>query len=104
IMTGRARKHRVVSSPQVAPGVPPAATHLVGDILDQYPYLLETFLTFGFRPLANPLFRPTVARFVTIEQACWQVGWDLARFLERLNGTIEKKTGERLPLQMLSSN
>jgi hypothetical protein len=104
IMMGRARLRTIASSAQLAPGMPVLAVHLVGDVLDHYPYLLETFLSCGFRPLANPLFRRTVARFVTIEQACRQVGVDVASFLEALNGTIAKHTGARLALPVLALN
>jgi hypothetical protein len=104
IMMGRARRRAITPSAQVSPGMPVLAVHFVGDVLDHYPYLLETFLTYGFRPLANPLFRRTVARFVTIQQACRQVGVDVAQFLEALNGTIAKQTGARLALPILSLN
>src|SRR5262249_22615414 len=105
IMLGRARTHSAVaSSSHVLPGTPLVATHLVAEVLDQYPYLLETFLTFGFRPLANPLFRRTVARFVTIEQACRHVDVDVNLFLESLNAFIAKESGARLPLHVLSAN
>jgi len=104
IMIGRARIRAVAASAPVIPGEPIRAVHLVGDVLDHYPNLLDTFLKFGFRPLVNPLFRRTVARFVTIEQACRRVGVDLNPFLEALNAFIAKERGERLPLPMLSAN
>jgi hypothetical protein len=104
IMMGRARSRPVVASTPLAAGMPITAAHLVGDVLDRYPYLLETFLMHGFRPLANPLFRRTVARFVTIEQACRQVGVDRAVFLETLNAAIAKQSGARLGLPVLSVN
>jgi len=105
IMTGRART-RLVPAPsvQVSEGMPILAAHRVGDILNHYPHLLETFLAFGFRPLANPLFRRTVARFVTIEQACRQVGVDVNPFLEALNGSIAKQPRARLALPIVSLN
>jgi hypothetical protein len=104
IMTGRARLRTIASSAQLAPGMPVLAVHLVGDVLDHYPYLLEAFLSYGFRPLANPFFRRTVARFVTISQACRQVGVDVAPFLETLNGAVAKHTSARLALPVLSLN
>jgi len=42
----------------------------VGDVLERYPATLEIFLRHGFTPLSNPLLRKTLARAVTIEQAC----------------------------------
>jgi hypothetical protein len=105
IMSGRART-RVVPATRVsvAPGMPILAAHLVGEVLDQYPYLLDTFLSYGFRPLANPLFRRTVARFVTIEQACRRMDVDLNQFLNAINGVIFKESGERLSLPVLSEH
>jgi hypothetical protein len=105
VMIGRARTRLIPAPPaRVVPGTPLVAAHRVGDVLDHYPNLLETFLSFGFRPLANPLLRRTVARFVTIEQACRQVGVDVNRLLEVLNGAVAKDTGKRLPLPVLSVN
>jgi hypothetical protein len=105
IMSGRARTRMAVASPtKIKPGAPLVATHVVGEALDRYPYLLDTFLSFGFRPLANPLFRRTVARFVTIEQACRRMDVDLNRLLHALNGAIAKETGGRLALSVLSVN
>jgi hypothetical protein len=104
VMAGSPRTRPVASSVRVSNGMPVLAVQLVGDVLDHYPYLLETFLTFGFRPLANPLLRRTVARFVTIEQACRQVGVEVNPFLEAVNGTIAKQSGARLALPVLSKN
>jgi hypothetical protein len=109
IMIGRART-RPAGIPSaraelaVTSGMPLVAAHRVGDVLDHYPYLLDTFLSFGFRPLANPLFRRTVARFVTMEQACRQVDVDIGRLLDALNKAIAKDKGERLPLPVLTAN
>jgi hypothetical protein len=102
IMTGRTRSARSQSSTQVSLDLPLLATHTVGDVLDRYPFLLDTFLRFGFRPLANPVMRRTVARFVTIGQACRRVGVDIDQFLDALNRDIPKETSKRLSLPMLS--
>jgi hypothetical protein len=104
IMMGRAPARATVPEVKLAPGTPILTSHRVGDVLNCYPYLLDTFLAFGFRPLANPLFRRTVARFVTIEQACRQVGVDSGEFLQALNATIAKQTGARMELPELSLN
>jgi hypothetical protein len=42
----------------------------VADVLDRYPQTLEVFIEHGFSPLRNPVLRKTMARAVTIEQAC----------------------------------
>jgi hypothetical protein len=61
------------------------ATHLVGDVIAGHPELLPIFQAFGFRPLANPLLRRTLARRVTIAQACRLVGVNERELLAALN-------------------
>lgn len=56
----------------------------VGDILADYPQSLPIFLRHGFSPLANPVLRKTMARVVTVEQACRREGVDLAELLTEL--------------------
>jgi len=46
----------------------------VAEILQRYPQTLEVFLRHGFRPLQNPVLRRTMARVVTLEQACRREG------------------------------
>jgi hypothetical protein len=106
IMMGRARTSTSVTgnAASVVSGMPLVATHRVGNVLDHYPYLLDTFLSLGFRPLANPFLRRTVARFVTLEQACRQVGVDVDHLLETLNAAIAKEKGERISLPVLAAN
>jgi hypothetical protein len=72
------------SSPPVVEGVITASDH-VSVILDRYPVLLDTFLTFGFRPLSNPLLRRMMARHVTLAAACRHMEVDLETFLATLN-------------------
>jgi hypothetical protein len=84
VMAGRARYRRSVAVSYV-PGTPIEAGHLVGEVLERYPELLETFLAHGFRPLANPLLRKTVARHVSIGQACRQLGRESKEVIEALN-------------------
>jgi hypothetical protein len=61
------------------------ASDRVSVILDRHPVLLDTFLTFGFRPLANPLLRRMMARHVTLAAACRHLDVDLETFLAALN-------------------
>jgi hypothetical protein len=84
VMAGRARYRLSVTVPYV-PGTPIEAGHAVGEVLDRHPDLLETFLALGFRPLANPLLRKTVARHVSIGQACRQLGREKGEVVEALN-------------------
>jgi hypothetical protein len=60
----------------------------VADVLDRQPDLLPVFLEFGFRPLAHPVLRRTVARGVTVAFACRIAGADLGTFLAALNARI----------------
>jgi hypothetical protein len=64
---------------------PPIASETrVGDLLAAYPDLLPVFVRNGFAPLANPILRRTVARSVSVAQACRMHGVDLPRFLGQL--------------------
>ncbi len=56
----------------------------VAEVLAHYPQSLQIFLRHGFGPLANPVLRKTMARVVTIEQACRREGVDLAELLGEL--------------------
>ena len=64
--------------PPIAPGT------MVGDLLIAYPGLLPVFVVGGFAALANPVLRRTLARGVSIAQACRMHGVDLEAFLGRL--------------------
>jgi hypothetical protein len=57
----------------------------VGQILDRYPALLETFLQYGFTMLTNPQLRGSIARVVTVDRACRRMGVDDEQFLAELN-------------------
>ncbi|HSQ19635.1 MAG TPA: DUF1858 domain-containing protein [Blastocatellia bacterium] len=61
-----------------------AAQTRVADVLRSYPQALDIFLKYGFTPLSNPVLRRTMARVVTIEQACRREGVDLDRLLAEL--------------------
>lgn len=61
-----------------------AAQTRVADVLRRYPQALDVFLKYGFTPLSNPILRRTMARVVTIEQACRREGVDLDRLLAEL--------------------
>ena len=57
----------------------------VADVLARYPQSLAVFLQNGFSPLANPVLRRTMARVITIEQACRREGVNLDDFLQELS-------------------
>jgi hypothetical protein len=85
------------------PGSPITAAHRVGELLDAQPALLDTFLTLGFRPLANPLLRRTVARRVTVGQASRHLGRDEQEVLAALNRAVGLPVKQTLSLPVLSN-
>jgi hypothetical protein len=56
----------------------------VGDVLSRYPESLDIFVRHGFTPLRNPVLRKTMARVITIEQACRREGVDMNELLNDL--------------------
>lgn len=70
----------------------------VADVLDQYPQTLQIFVEHGFSPLRNPVLRQTMARVVTIEQACRREGaalHELLRDLRRVANNSEHPNATR---------
>jgi hypothetical protein len=82
-MAGRASAR--ISAASYVPGTAIAPDHVVGEVLDRHPELLATFLDLGFRPLASPVLRATVARHVSIGQACRQLGLNAEEVVATLN-------------------
>jgi uncharacterized protein involved in response to NO len=70
----------------------------VADVLTHYPQSLQIFLRHGFTPLSNPVLRRTMARVVTVEQACRREGVNLAELLSELRSVeiSEKPTNSEL--------
>ncbi len=79
---------------QTAPAAPSEkprkieASTRVGPLVDAAPELLPVFLKYGFAPLANPVFRKTIGRGVTISQACAMHGVDAQTLLDELNAAF----------------
>lgn len=61
----------------------------VGAVLIRYPQSLPVFLQRGFTPLRSPVMRKTMARAITIEQACRRERVDLAGLLDELRVIAE---------------
>jgi hypothetical protein len=101
VMAGRARYRPSITVPYV-PGAPIEAGHTVGEVLERHPEMLETFLALGFRPLANPLLRKTVARHVSIGQACRQIGRETKEVVEALNRQCSASPRKARPLPVVS--
>lgn len=107
VMAGRARLRAAGAGTEFTPlaaDAPIVAGNLVGDVLDRYPGLLDTFLSFGFKPLAYAVFRNTVARRVTIARACRTLDVDPGRLLHALNRERDKQSGGRVSLPVLAAN
>jgi hypothetical protein len=61
----------------------------VGEVLARYPQSLEIFVRRGFSLLRNPVLRKTMARAITIEQACRREGVDLVGLMFELKQVAE---------------
>ena len=79
-----------VETSRVAWLPPVAAATKVGDLLLAYPGLLPVFVSHGFTALANPVLRRSVARQVSLGQACRMHGVDLERFLRELSDAARR--------------
>jgi len=65
----------------------------VGALLKAYPELLPVFVSNGFAGVANPVLRRTLARSVSVGQACRMHGVDLDQFLGQLVGARARLRG-----------
>ena len=61
------------------------ATDYVAMVLDDEPRLLNIFLEAGFTTLASGYARRTMARVVTLRQACRRMAVDELQFVAKLN-------------------
>lgn len=68
---------------------------IVASVLEAHPELMDTFVSFGFRQLLNPVLRLTVARKTTLRLACGMRGVDEAEFLRALNDRLKNPGGGR---------
>ena len=99
IMSGRVRLRPPCNSAQPYKiGMPIEPDHRVGDVLEACPELLDRFVALGFQPLANPLLRRTLARVVTVGEACRRQGLNTAEVLAALNRDRPNRSDSRHPL------
>ena len=73
--------------------IPIAASTKVGELLSAYPTLLPVFVGHGFTALANPILRNTLARQVSLSQACRMHGVDLEDFMKELAEATAQRAG-----------
>jgi hypothetical protein len=109
IMTGRVRAANSTDASGsdrkvLAPSAPITPANIVGEVLDQHPELLQVFLSFGFKPLSNPLLRRTLASNITIQQACRLLGHDANALTQALNAACPGRAPQRYELPVLSTH
>jgi hypothetical protein len=105
IMAGRARVRRAVNRSLQNDAIETRSirsSDTPGRVLEHFPALLPTFEAHGFSALANPQLRATLARVVTIEQACRRMGVKLDEFLAALNRARDAQSDRRADLPMVS--
>jgi hypothetical protein len=103
IMAGHVQAGPPAAGDVYRPGDTIRAGHIVGQVLEHHPSLLDAFLSFGFKPLASSWLRQTLARRVTIGQACRLVGVNAEALLARLNEEHAcHGKNRRKPLHVLS--
>lgn len=70
----------------------------VSAVLEDEPRLLETFLAAGFSQLTSAYARRTMARVVTLRQACQRMGVNQQEFVDQLNLARTRLRTLELPL------
>lgn len=85
----RVMSGRIKTSTELHAEVPHAGSigpqSTVAAVLDRYPVLIEIFVAHGFKMLSNPRLRNSIARVVTIEQACRRMDVDSGQLIDALN-------------------
>jgi hypothetical protein len=87
VMSGRV-KAGTTAEPHAGSKIPDGPIepgYTVAAVLDRYPRLIDTFVAHGFNMLSNPRLRRSIARVVTIEQACRRMDVNCRQFVETLN-------------------
>jgi hypothetical protein len=74
----------------------------VGDVLACYPQSLDIFVRRGFTLLRNPVLRKTMARAITIEQACRRERVDMNELLNELRQMLGDTNMSSAPLVSIS--
>ena len=61
-----------------------SAASIVADVIREVPGSLETLISYGFKPLADPELRARVASSVTLGTACDMHGVDISALIADL--------------------
>ncbi|MFO0880701.1 MAG: DUF1858 domain-containing protein [Gemmataceae bacterium] len=85
-------------------GDPIEARHTVSAVLARYPETLPTFLALGFRPLANPVLRATLAHGVRVEMACRMLGLKSDEVIAALNAARRDVPRRTMSLPVVSGS
>jgi hypothetical protein len=104
IMSGRARVRRPASAASENDSLinrSIRASDTPGRVLEHFPDLLPAFVARGFAALANPRLRTTLARVVTIEQACRRMGVNTEDFVKELNRGRDQQCARQAELPMV---
>ncbi|HRJ77189.1 MAG: hypothetical protein HPKKFMNG_01272 [Planctomycetes bacterium] len=75
----------------------------VGLVLQRWPHTLDVFVKHGFGLLKNPVFRNTLARNVTLQQACEFQKVDLLRLMDDLNEATRERGSAPAPAHSCAS-
>ncbi len=90
IMLGAARYRTASQRNDLPPPSRIEPEHRVGAVLDWFPALEAQFIEAGFDLIRNPVLRRTVARQVSLRQACRMKGVALTPFVAELNRVREQ--------------
>jgi hypothetical protein len=103
IMAGRARECAAAPADADQPISDRAIrpTDTVAAVLESEPRLLDQFLAAGFTQLSSPYARQSIARVVTLRQACQRTGKDEGIFVASLNAARHRVRSFALPIAEL---
>lgn len=90
-------RRQSASSAMSLAGVTVAPQARVGLVLERWPQTLNVFVKHGFGLLKNPVFRRTLARNVTLQQACEFQKVDLIKLMDDLLAVTREDTSAPPP-------
>jgi hypothetical protein len=98
IMVGKARGSETSPAAEDLATREIRATDTVAVVLAAEPRLLNVFLQAGFTTLASEYARHTMARVVTLRQACRRIGVNESAFVAELNASRRQLRARQLPM------
>ncbi|MHC4839338.1 MAG: DUF542 domain-containing protein [Planctomycetota bacterium] len=76
----------------------------VGGVIKRWPETLEVFIAHGFTLLANPIARRTMARGVSLEQACRMKDKDLTALIAALKAATDEEAESEPTVESVKSS